>query len=141
MYFDDFEGSASPVDLKTPVQSWYLASVPQNDAGNNNNLFPEATQEGLVSGANRALLNWYRLEPNSRTGTIGANDNIYTSAVPQQEVFPNLDIPIADRARNQFFTFDMSYYPEERGPYNFDTPAGFPGFTSGAILEKRKERT
>lgn len=134
VYLDDFEGSASPVDLKTPVQSWYLASTPQNDAGNNNPLFPESAQEGLVSGANRALLNWYRLEPNSRGAAQGADDNIYTSAVPQQEVFPNLDIPIAERARNQFFTFDMSFYPEERGPYNFDTPASFPGFTSGTFL-------
>ena len=135
VYIDDFEGTASPIDLKTPVQSWYLASVPQNDAGNNNPLFPEAQQPGLVSGANRALLNWYRFEPNSRTGVTGATENIYTSAVPQQEVFPNLDIPLSQRARVQFFTFDMSFNPGIRGPYNFDTPEGIPGFTSGAFLE------
>jgi cell surface protein SprA len=135
VYLDDFEGTASPIDLKTPVQAWYLASVPQNDGGNNNPLFPEAQQPGLVSGANRALLNWYRLEPNSRTGVAGATENIYTSAVPQQEVFPNLDIPLSQRARVQFFTFDMSYSPNIRGQYNFDTPAGYPGFTSGAFLE------
>ncbi|TXF89544.1 cell surface protein SprA [Neolewinella aurantiaca] len=135
VYLDDFEGTASPIDLKTPVQSWYLASVPQNDAGNNNPLFPEAQQEGLVTGANRALLNWYRLEPNSRTGVEGADENVYTSAVPQQEVFPNLDIPLSQRAQTQFFTFDMSYSPNIRGQYNFDTPAGYPGFTSGAFLE------
>ena len=135
VYLDDFEGTASPIDLKVPVQSWYLASVPQNDANNSNPLFPEAQQPGLVSGANRALLNWYRLEPNSRTGVAGSTDNIYTSAVPQQEVFPNLDIPLSQRARVQFFTFDLSYNPGIRGQYNFDTPAGFPGFTSGAFLE------
>ena len=135
VYLDDFEGTASPIDLKTPVQQWYLASVPQNDAGNNNPLFPEAQQPGLVSGANRALLNWYRLEPNSRQGLPSATQNIYTSAVPQQEVFPNLDIPLNQRARNQFFTFDMVFNPDIRGPYNYDTPAGFPGFTSGAFLE------
>lgn len=137
VYLDDFEGTASPIDLKTPVQQWYLASVPQNDAGNNNPLFPESSQEGLVSGANRALLNWYRLEPNARSipGVTGANDNIYTSAVPQQEVFPNLDIPLSQRQRLPFFTFDMAYWPENRGPYNFDIPDGYPGFTEGAVLE------
>ncbi|MFT5998331.1 MAG: cell surface protein SprA [Neolewinella sp.] len=135
VYLDDFEGTASPIDLKTPVQQWYLASVPQNDAGNNNPLFPEAPPQGLVSGANRALLNWYRLEPNSRTTAPGAGDNIYTSAVPQQEVFPNLDIPLSQRQRLPFFTFDMAYYPEKRGPYNFDLPEGYPGFTEGAVLE------
>jgi cell surface protein SprA len=135
VYLDDFEGTASPIDLKVPVQSWFLASVPQNDAANNNPLFPEAQQPGLVSGANRALLNWYRLEPNSRTGENGGDRNIYTSAVPQQEVFPNLDIPLSQRARVQFFTFDLSYNPRIRGQYNFDTPNGIPGFTSGANLE------
>ncbi|MEO0732765.1 MAG: cell surface protein SprA, partial [Bacteroidota bacterium] len=133
VYLDDFEGTASPIDLMVPVQNWFLASVPQNDAQNNNPLFPESREQGLVSGANRAQLNWFRTEPNARRGTD--NQNIYTSVVPQQEVFPNVDIPIAQRARNQFFTFDMSFYPDERGPYNFDTPAGIPGFTQGVFLE------
>ena len=40
VYLDDFEGTASPIDLMVPVQRWQLASIPQNDAGNNNPLFP-----------------------------------------------------------------------------------------------------
>ncbi|MFT7120350.1 MAG: cell surface protein SprA [Neolewinella sp.] len=135
VYLDDFEGAASPIDLMVPVQRWYLASVPQNDAQNNNPLFPESRRDGLVSGANRAALNWYRVEPNARNDSPGSRENIYTSAVPQQEVFPNLDIPIAQRQRNQFFTFDMAYYPGERGPYNFDTPDGLEGVTAGVTLE------
>jgi len=134
VYLDDFEGSSSPVDLKTPVQQWYLASVPQNDASNGNPLFPESEQPGLVSGANRALLNWFRQEPNGRGVAAGSTTNIYTSFVPQQEVFPNLDIPIAQRARNTFFTFDVVFNPGIRGPYNFDGPNGFSGFTEGADL-------
>lgn len=133
VYLDDFEGSSAPIDLMVPVQRWFLASVPQNDAQNNNPLFPESRREGLVSGANRALLNWYRVEPNARTVSGGNRDNIYTSAVPQQEVFPNLDIPIAQRQRNQFFTFDMAYYPASRGPYNFDRGDGMEGLTQGVI--------
>jgi cell surface protein SprA len=134
VYLDDFEGSSSPVDLMVPVQNWYLSSIPQNDAANNNPLFPEARQEGLVSGANRALINWFRQDPGSRMTDEASNINVYTSGVPQQEVFPNLDIPIAQRARNQFFTFDISYNPGIRGPYNFDLLGGIPGFTEGARL-------
>ncbi|MEM6769789.1 MAG: cell surface protein SprA, partial [Bacteroidota bacterium] len=133
VYLDDFEGSSAPIDLMVPVQRWFLASIPQNDAQNNNPLFPEARREGLVSGANRALLNWYRVEPNARSTSGGNPDNIYTSAVPQQEVFPNLDIPIAQRQRNQFFTFDMAFYPDARGPYNFDRGDGMEGVTRGII--------
>ena len=131
VYLDDFEGTASPIDLMTPVQKWFLASVPQNDAQNNNPLFPEGQREGLVSGANRASLNWYRIDPTARNGDAGDNENVYTSVVPQREVFPNFDTR-GQRGLFQFFTFDLSYYPGERGPYNFDPPAGFPGLTAGS---------
>jgi cell surface protein SprA len=132
VYLDDFEGSASPIDLTTPVQRWYLASVPQNDAANNNPLFPEARREGLVRGANRAGLNWYRIDPSARIAAAGDERNPYTSTVLQREVFPNFDNRGA-RGLFQFFTFDLAYYPGERGPYNFDTPEGFPGLTAGAL--------
>ena len=134
VYLDDFEGTASPIDLMTPVQKWYLASVPQNDGGNNNTLFPEAAREGLVTGANRATLNWYRIDQSARNDVD--NSNIYTSVVPQQEVFPNFDLDRSRRGLFQFFTFDMSYYPNERGPYNFDTPEGYPGLTAGALPDQ-----
>ncbi len=134
VYLDDFEGTASPIDLMTPVQKWFMASVPQNDGSNNNPLFPEAQQEGLVSGANRALINWFRIDQSARNDAAGDNNNVYTSRVPQQEVFPNLDT--RNQRFIQFFTFDMAYYPNERGPYNFDTPQGYPGFTAGALPDQ-----
>ena len=31
VYIDDFEGSASSLDLRQPTTQWVLASVPQND--------------------------------------------------------------------------------------------------------------
>ncbi|MEM7573026.1 MAG: cell surface protein SprA [Bacteroidota bacterium] len=133
VYLDDFEGTANPIDLMTPVNRWYLSSVPQNDAANNNPLFPESREPGLVSGANRALINWYRIDPQARQGDD--NSNIYTSRVPQTEVFPNRDVPVAQQQRFPFFTFDISYDPSSRGPYNFDTPEGFPGLTRGVFLE------
>ncbi len=134
VYLDDFEGTASPIDLMVPVQRWYLSSIPANDAGNNNPLFPESLRNDLVSGANRAQLNWYRVEPRART-LVEGDGGVYSSFVPQQEVFPNVDIPVSQRQRNPFTTFDMVYTPDTRGPYNFDTRAGTPGFTRGVTLQ------
>ena len=140
VYLDDFEGTASPIDLMVPVQRWFLSSIPQNDAGNNNPRFPEARlTNDLATGANRAALNWYRIEPNARRGVD--NDNIYTNVVPQTEVFPNLDIPVAQRQRFPFFTFDLAYYPGERGPYNFDPPQGIPGISAGTSSDFGNEIT
>ena len=130
VYIDDFEGSGSSFDLRIPTNRWYLASTPQNDGQNNNPLFPEsALVNDLRYGANRARLNWYRIDPGARSGAAGDDQNPYTSQVPQQEVFPNLQLT-PDQLPN-IQTLDLAYYPNERGPYNFDVPAGYPGYTQG----------
>lgn len=128
VYIDDFEGSGSSFDLRIPTNRWYMSSVPQNDEQNNNPLFPEsALINDLRYGANRARLNWYRIDPGARGS--GDERNPYTSQVPQQEVFPNLQLT-PDQLPN-IQTLDLAYYPRERGPYNFDIPGGYPGFTRG----------
>ncbi|HMQ48278.1 MAG TPA: cell surface protein SprA [Saprospiraceae bacterium] len=129
VYIDDFEGSGASFDLRIPTNQWYLASVPQNDDQNNNPRFPEANLiNDLRSGANRARLNWYAIDQAARTNDFD-NRNPYTSVVAQQEVFPNQNIT-PNQAVN-FRTMDMTFYPSERGPYNFDIPGGYPGFTRG----------
>ena len=129
---DDFEGSASSFDLRQPANDWFLASVPQNDAENNNPLFPEsAFINDVTSGANRAKTNWYLIDPSARGGNDG--NNPYTSIVDIEEVFPNTQIG-ADQLTN-IQTFNIHYSPRERGPYNFDTPSGFPGFSQGISFE------
>ena len=132
VYIDDFEGSASSFDLRNPANQWFLASVPQSDELNSNPLFPESR---LVndnrSGANRARLNWYRIDQSARAGNDATNP--YTSLVPQNEIFPNLNLTPDQLPNTQ--TFDMTYYPRERGPYNFDVPDGYPGFTRGLSFE------
>lgn len=131
VYVDDFEGSASSFDLRQPVNQWFLASVPQNDAENNNPLFPESKINNLESGANRAKLAWYRIDPSARGA--GDDQNPYTSLVPQEEVFPNVQLT-PDQLPN-IQTLDLAYYPTDRGPYNFDPPEGYPGISSGVFLE------
>ena len=122
VYIDDFEGSASGFDLKTPINRWRLASVPQGQPA----LFPEATGT-LVSRtdsfrlqANRALINWYRLDVGGRLRA----DDPYTYQVNPQDLYPlRQNNPFS--ANNFLFTFDITYDPSERGPYNFDVPGGY----------------
>ena len=130
VYVDDFEGSASGFDLKTPLSRWRLASVPQG-----NPLFPESNRvlqtrrDSLALNANRALLNWYRLDRGGGGSDGGAGDPYAYQASPQ-EIYPlRQQSPYA--ANNFLFTFDLTYRPQERGPYNFDVPGGYGGLTSG----------
>ena len=59
IYVDDFEGTRSAIDLRFPLISWSLASVPQG-----NGLFPEsALTNDLSSGYNRGKIAWYNIEP------------------------------------------------------------------------------
>ncbi len=121
VYVDDFEGSTSGFDLRTQPTAWILSSVPQDDADNNNPLFPESQFiDNTISGVNRALLNWYRVDQTVRNQDD--QNNPYAAAIPQDEVFPNLTTQPG--LNNIIQTLDLSYYPDERGPYNFDLPDG-----------------
>ena len=122
VYLDDFEGSVSAFDLRQPTNQWFIASVPQNDANNNNPMFPESNEFGnTLSGVNRGLINWYRLDP-----SVQCNDDIpsdsYCTTLSLSEIFPNRQIAPGQNSLAQ--TFNLSYYPNERGPYNFDVPNG-----------------
>ena len=129
---DDFEGSASSFDLRQPVLNWYLASVPQNTDPRNGVVFEESQfVNDRRSNANRAKLSWYRIDQSARNSED--QENPYTSQVPQEEVFPNAQIP-PDQLPN-IQTLDLTYFPDERGPYNFDTPDGYPGVSSGVRIE------
>lgn len=127
VYVDDFEGSASTIDVRQPTNQWYLASVPKNK---NNNRFPESIREGIIPGVNRARLNWYRIDAATRNGSD--NRNIYTSRIPQKEIFPTRNVAPTNQLAGGLQAFDLSFYPDERGPYNYDPPEGIVGVSSGA---------
>ncbi|HET7896533.1 MAG TPA: cell surface protein SprA, partial [Flavisolibacter sp.] len=65
VYIDDFEGTRSSIDLRFPLISWTLSSVPQKSPDQFGNvLFPEAEKvNDLSSGYNRGKLAWYNIEP------------------------------------------------------------------------------
>ncbi len=112
---DDFEGATSSIPLGNSPTRWTLASTPL--------FFPESGfTNDLNYGANRALVNWYVVNDFS-IRTTEDNADSYTRRIDQTELFDRqLDVSqIPD-----LLTFDVSYYPSERGPYNYDTPQGSP---------------
>lgn len=129
IYVDDFEGTRASIDLRFPIVSWTLASTPKEATDRNGNImFPEATLfDDLGYGRNRAKLAWYNIEPilqeksnpnNPVRGNLTELSDPRVRSVSQQEIFPQRT---PDFGQNQLVTFDMAYYPRERGPYNYDT--------------------
>ena len=128
VYIDDFEGSKSGIDLRFPAISWALASTPRGATDQNGSiLFPEAEQNtvSLDYGKNRAKLAWYQIEPALQqfrgvNNPLGDNrdelSDPRTRLVKQSEIFPQRT---TDFGQNQLITFDLAYYPAEKGPYNF----------------------
>jgi cell surface protein SprA len=126
VYIDDFEGTRSSYDLKFPIQGWNLAATPANAVGKDGSiLFPEATLDTLASGYNRAKFAWYMLEPTllePLSGGVPAYvkkdpDQHYIRLVQQQDIFPQAS---NNALQNAISTLDLSFFPQERGPYNFD---------------------
>ncbi len=123
-YIDDFEGSKTPIDLKSPY-SWYMASTPQGQPS----LFPEGVSSNLnnrIVGSNRARMSWYTIDPIFTKQQGNTPDNItpeemaddYVRDVQQQELFPAKQLQSGVNPSLQIF--NLAYYPTERGPYNYN---------------------
>jgi len=136
-YIDDFEGSETSIDLKQ-FSSWKLASTPRG-------FFPEAElNNDRRYGYNRAKLAWYHIDPlflnnDSRTPDhIKANPDLQSSAyvyeVYEQDIFPNKENP--NGVPTRISVLNLSYYPRERGPYNYD----YQGIDEDGFLTKPEER-
>lgn len=126
-YIDDFESSEIPLDLKS-FNAWSISSVPQGQ----DQLFPEAMlNNDRSSGYNRAKIAWYVIDPlflrngSSTPPNIKNNPETQSShfvrEIYENEIFPNREstsgIPTTISILN------VAYYPDEKGPYNFDTEA------------------
>ena len=126
VYIDDFEGTRAGIDLRFPLISWTLSSVPQG-----NGLFPEANlNNDLASGYNRAKLAWYNIEPVLQEKSNGNNplrnnpaelSKPETRQVLQKEIFPKRSTQFGE---GLLTTFDVAFYPKEKGPYNFEYRSG-----------------
>ncbi len=145
VYIDDFEGTRSSVDLRFPLINWILSSTPQRAVDRNGNiLFPEAELfNDLEYGFNRAKLAWYNIEPilqERRNNNNPLRNNVEELSKPetrqvfQTEIFPQRT---ADIGQGLLTTFDLAYYPHERGPYNFVTDNSRIN-ANGRLLQPRK---
>ena len=120
IYLDDFEATRTNIDLRFPFNAWTLASTPMDR-------FPEgALADSVDYNKNRARLAWYTIEPNLQDRNSSNNplaNNIAALSDPRirqvftNELFPQRTTNITDV---QLPTFDLSYYPKERGPYNYN---------------------
>lgn len=123
-YIDDFEGAQSSIDLRS-ISSWYLASIPQGQP----DLFPEAANKDLTAGFKRAKMCWYMIDPlfyqsgDLTPQHIKENPAMLSDSrmrlVNQIDVFPNLNPSYTSVPTISMF--DLAYYPNERGMYNYDT--------------------
>ena len=126
VYIDDFEGSTSAIDLRFPLTSWQISSAPAGVGGAYPPLFPEAVlSDSLPYGYNRAKLAFYNIEPTLQDPSNTDNPDRYEntlndpriSPLQVQQLFPEQTV---QTGQAQLVTFDMAYYPTDKGPYNFD---------------------
>jgi cell surface protein SprA len=128
-YIDDFEGSQIPLNIGSPRQ-WFLASVPNNGLPDGDPLnfrdgsIPASLSTTLKSGAERSKLAWYTIDRLFYGNSLKPNnidDEELSRAEVRQvsftELFPEIDLDNVQT--NIINTFDLAYYPQERGTYNF----------------------
>jgi len=126
-YIDDFEQTTSKISLKEPT-AWSLASKPEKNQSNP--LFNGAgANDNITNGYGRGLLSWYNIDP--RFWGVGgkAPDGITAQSVSNHasrrvqysEIYNNRDFVAGEQTFTN--TFDISYYPSEKGPYNVNPAA------------------
>ena len=136
-YIDDFEGSQSAIDIRS-VNRWFLASTPKLQP----DLFPEGNfEDSLLYNYNRAALSWYTVDPQFfrgsglQDGQVSAEikSDHRTREVLEGEVFPNRELPTGTPPNVP--TLDLTFRPENRGPYNYEQPEGANGVSAGLTPE------
>jgi cell surface protein SprA len=130
-YVDDFENTATPYSLMSP-QSWKLATTPAGD--------PRFDLSGgkpfdLRAGYKRAKLAWYSID-NQFYRTTGRYkpENVtekdlayhYVRPIAPDEIYQYFQL---QQGQNYQTTFDLAYYPRERGQYNYN-----PSLTNEGLL-------
>lgn len=126
-YIDDFESSTTGISLLTPT-SWTLSSVPSVIGGE---VRRTLNKTDLSSGYDRARLAWYAIDPlfTRRSSTLTPGhikedleqlSNHYVREVYVSELYPNRDQSTYSGATSTLSIMNMAFYPQERGPYNFN---------------------
>ena len=124
-YIDDFEDSQSKISL-LDVNAWKLAATPVANSENPNDDFDPSlfNPDGFSLNYYRRLLSWYNIDP--RFYSIGGSTSLSNSdlsnhasrRVQVRELFSSRDITAGTPLN--ISTFDLTYYPQRRGPYNLN---------------------
>ena len=127
-YIDDFESTENGIDIKSPSQ-WMLASLPSSMPYSN-------LTNDIRTGYDRAHISWYTIDPlftrrsSSLTPAHIKSDveqlsNHYVREVYERELYPNKESTYGESSTLSLF--NVTYYPDERGPYNLDTDVDYNG--------------
>ena len=122
-YLDDFEAARTIYDLTRQPVRWRLGATPQQ--------FPQGSfADPLPYAFNRARISVYTVDPSIfssvGTGTLGVASNIdiedvnrhvYERPFLPQDLFPNRSARVVQLPEN---ILDVSYFPAERGMYNYN---------------------
>ena len=127
-YIDDFESTENGIDIKS-ASSWMLSSLPSSMPYSN-------LTNDIRTGYDRAHISWYTIDPlftrrsSSLTPAHIKSDieqlsNHYVREVYERELYPNKESTYGESSTLSLF--NVTYYPNERGPYNLDTDLDFDG--------------
>ena len=119
-FVDDFESTRQPIANVFSATRWRLASAPRGLEG--------TADPSLSHNDYRAQLGWYIIDQSfyntnggvTRPPNLTAEDvaNNYVRSIPPQEIAKNQDL---QQANFNVTTFDLAYFPKNRGPYNYNT--------------------
>lgn len=121
-YIDDFEGTQTTIDMRSP-QAWTLSSVPLEGDYDGVATTAEPSTDDLSVGYKRSKLAWYSIDPVFYTQTPSGVDENDLSFNTTRRIFSRELYPVTDIAQGQstvINTLDLTYFPKERGPYNFN---------------------
>lgn len=117
-YIDDFESTTTNIDVHYPSY-WFLASTPSPFA-------ESKLSNNIEYGKNRALLAWYTVDPLLVYPQINTPQHLKNDPdamsdhrvriVYEKEIYPSKE-QVANE-NTKLSILNLSYYPEERGPYN-----------------------
>ncbi|MBO0356953.1 cell surface protein SprA [Hymenobacter sp. BT186] len=127
-YLDDFENARTPYTLGglNSAVAWRLGSTPRS--------FPNFNSNDSTAAFRRAKLAWYSIDQTyytngtNKPANIGEVRNHYIRGIERNEIFPNRDVGTSGNGFE--YSFDLAYYPAERGQYNYNPIAAsgrFPG--------------
>ena len=131
-YIDDFEATATPFSLGNNILNWKMAHTPVTD-DDRFTLGADNTVDTRL-GYKRAKLAWYiidnvfyRSSGFGKPSNITQEDlkNIYVRGIAPKEIYPNRDNELVN---TYLPVFDVAYFPEERGPNNYNPDIDQNGF-------------